>query len=144
MNETIINVTQPLDPGYLMSLASPKQISPSSTLIITINIEPAIGIDWLYFWDIEYSPGNFSQTDKDRCNEFFAKFKTLNSKLRAISIPSSYLLPNSELKVLTYAKSYNFQVLLSSKVDVKITNNLPLVEFRYIFLILIFLLNAFS
>ena len=144
MDETTINVTQPLDPGYFMSLASPKQISPNSALIITINIEPLAGIDWLFFWNLEYNSGNFSKADKDRCNEFFAKFKTLNSKLRAITIPSSYLLPNSVLKVEAYAKSYNFQILLSASVEVKITNDLPLVEFRYVLYTDIFKLFSHS
>ena len=143
MDETTINVTQPIDPGYFMSLVSPKQFSPNSTLTITINIKPLTGTDWLYFWVLEYSPGNFSQSDIDRCNEYFAKFKTLNSQLRAISIPSSYLLPSSELKVQANAKSYNLQIVLQAIANVNITNNLPLVEFRYVFNSDI-LLSAFS
>ena len=130
MDETAISVSQFIDQSFNVSLMAPNTIFPFSALTMTINPEPLNGIDWKYLWNLEYKSGSFTEAEKKKCDEFFKNFGNFNNTLRAISIPSSYLLPNTELKVKVNVTNSYLQNPLERETVVHISSDLP-TEARY-------------
>ena len=118
--------------GFNVSLLSPKNVSPYTTLKLVIIPDPLNGASWNYAWILEYITVNNFNNDKKKIEKFFGELKKFSCLTRIISIPSSYLIPNSILKVTINAINSYLETPFVKEALINITDSdiVPIVEFR--------------
>ena len=127
--ETNLQVTPPVL-ATKVTLLVPSAASPCATLTISMLPSPALSDFWQFAWKITYSSGGYSTDEKQSAESYFAQFQALKESNRVISIPSTYLYPNSILNILANAKNALSTDIIVNEANINLSTNMPSVSFK--------------
>ena len=107
--------------SFLLKLAAPKVVPPSSPVTLRAEASPYNPVIWTYAWNIKYITANFTTKEEANAKTFFTKYQTYSQDNKVIVIPIKILYQNNIMKVILNAKNQYSNSVYYDEKEISVT-----------------------